>query len=46
MRPHFVTTNTEGTIMAIRRSTQRYLLFGVSGYLAYHFLIAHSAHRR
>lgn len=46
MRPHFVTTHLKGTIMAIRRSTQRYLLWGLGGYLAYHFYAAHGTHRR
>ncbi len=27
--------------MAIRRSTQRYLIWGLGGYLAYHYLTTH-----
>ncbi len=31
--------------MAVRRSTQRYVIWGLAGYLAYHFY-SHPAHRK
>lgn len=27
--------------MALRRSTHRYIIWGLAGYLGYHFLVAH-----